>query len=363
MKSFAFYILLACFVLIYTQEAKSQAGVTTFRNPVSTTNGADPFVTYYNGFYYYLRTTGNVTIYKCSKLYDLEPSRASQSKTVYNGANSNYVSDVWAPELHHFGNKWYIYTCGQPSNEYSLLKIMVLESTADDPMSNYVFKGGIDLGRQTIDATVFTYNDQSYLVCSYYHPTNGQSILLVPMKDPWTVNPDSCTILSSPQGNKSYAWERNGWAVNEGPAVLQRNDKVYIVYSASGYTSGEYCLGMLTYNGVGDITDRSKWTKAANPVFQKGNGQYSVGHCSFTQSPNGEETWMVYHGVDTPAFNDDPKGRTPRLKKVTWVNDVPSFGAPDDINADIPIPAEETTPVTGSFYTSDNNGYHKIINQ
>ena len=42
-----------------------------------------------------------------------------------------------------------------------------------------------------------------------------------------------------------FAWERVGFWVNEGPAVLVRNGRVFLSYSASA-TDHNYCMGLLT---------------------------------------------------------------------------------------------------------------------
>ena len=57
-----------------------------------------------------------------------------------------------------------------------------------------------------------------------------------------------------------------GYKVAEGPAVLQRNGRLFLTYSASA-TDANYCLGMLTASASADPLQASSWTKSANPVF------------------------------------------------------------------------------------------------
>jgi GH43 family beta-xylosidase len=70
---------------------------------------------------------------------------------------------------------------------------------------------------------------------------NAQNIYIAPMSDPVTISSPRVR-LSTPE----YPWERVGWPVNEGPEVLYRNGKTHIVYSASGGTTPDYALGLLT---------------------------------------------------------------------------------------------------------------------
>lgn len=82
-------------------------------------------------------------------------------------------------------------------------------------------------------------------------------------------------------------------AINEGPVILRRNGRIFMVYSASTTWSEDYSLGMLTMEENGDPMDPKSWTKSMQPVFCKSveNGVYATGHNSFTQSPDGKEDW------------------------------------------------------------------------
>ncbi|MBB5219129.1 GH43 family beta-xylosidase [Treponema rectale] len=129
--------------------------------------------------------------------------------------------------------------------------------------------------------------------------------------------------------------------VNEGPAILQRNGKIFLIYSASA-CDASYCLGMLSIDADGDLLDASKWTKSETPVFTSsvGNGIYGPGHCSFT-TYKGYDV-IVYHARTWPKLYSyygrtnnfttasdglsDPY-RTGRAKVFTWNKDgSPNFG-------------------------------------
>jgi|GEM_PF-4003994 len=67
------------------------------------------------------------------------------------------------------------------------------------------------------------------------------------MKNPWTLKTKPI-LLSKPE----YDWETKIFWVNEGPAVLQRNGKLFLTYSASA-TDENYCMGMLTADEKSNI--------------------------------------------------------------------------------------------------------------
>jgi GH43 family beta-xylosidase len=130
-------------------------------------------------------------------------------------------------------------------------------------------------------------------------------------------------LISSPQ----LSWEQNGLPINEGPEVLQHNGQTFIIYSASGYWTNQYCLGQLTYNGVGDPMLAASWTKKSTPVFASANNVVGVGHASFTKSPDGLEDWIVYHAHNTPGTFTGI--RDIHTQKFAWnANGSPNFGVP-----------------------------------
>jgi hypothetical protein len=130
-----------------------------------------------------------------------------------------------------------------------------------------------------------------------------------------------------------------GW-VNEGPVALQHDGKTFIVYSASSCATGNYKLGMLTYNG-GDPLSIASWDKNPEPVFQRSdaNGVYGPGHNGFFRSPDGTEDWIVYHAVDFPGGACSGL-RTTRVQKIDWNTDgTPNFGVPVSTDEAIPAPS------------------------
>ncbi len=92
------------------------------------------------------------------------------------------------------------------------------------------------------------------------------------------------------------AWERHGFWVNEGPAVLHRNGEIYLTFSASD-TSAAYCMGMLEAGEGADLLDRASWTKSRYPVLASNEelGLYGPGHNSFTVDDENGSPVCVFH--------------------------------------------------------------------
>jgi GH43 family beta-xylosidase len=108
--------------------------------------------------------------------------------------------------------------------------------------------------------------------------------------------------------------------------VLQRNGRVFVVYSASASWQPTYKLGMLVLTAGGDPMNPRAWTKLSRPVFESTATTWGVGHCGFTQSPDGTEDWIVYHAKLERRPNWK---RAIHAQRFSWDCDgTPVFGAP-----------------------------------
>jgi GH43 family beta-xylosidase len=223
--------------------------------------------------------------------------------------------------LHRIDGKWFIYyAADNGKNKYH--RMWVLESESHDPMGPYQCRGQLETGGWAIDGTILSIENELYLIWSGW-PTarNGQQNLYIArMRDPITID-GTRVLLSTP----NHSWERSGMPICEGPQVLQRNGRIFIVYSASGSWTIDYCLGLLAYQG-GDLLDPKSWVKHG-PVFEKTDEVWGVGHCSFVTSPCGNEDWILYHSKSSRAagWHD----RDVHAKQFAWRADgMPDFGQP-----------------------------------
>lgn len=107
---------------------------------------------------------------------------------------------------------------------------------------------------------------------------------------------------------------------------------------------------LLSYVG-GDPLDPASWSKSPEPVFQRSdaNGVYGPGHNGFFTSPDGSESWIVYHANDSASGGCNNQ-RTTRAQPFSWNADgTPDFGAPVGLGQPLPGPSGETGPAPSSF--------------
>lgn len=318
--------------------AKSSGGSvvdTTFTNPVDTTS-ADPWVVRHNGTYYYTRTTGHsVRVWRAEKLHRIHEGPGTLVWDPPSG--TMYSEQLWAPELHYLDGRWYVYVAASDGANRNH-RMYVLESRTDDPQGAYRLKGKIaaPTDRWAIDGTVLEGEGRRYFVWSGWKGTEntGQHLYIAPMANPWTIEAER-TRIASPR----YDWERHGLPINEGPQVIETEAGLFLAFSASGFWTPEYSIGLLAHTG-GSLTDSTAWEKQPKPGFTGvGTPVDGTGHASFTRSCDGSERWIVYHAHHRQR-EDAPPVRDLRMQPYdVGPEGRPRFDAPVLPGEPIPIPS------------------------
>ena len=319
----------------------------TFTNPLLTA-GADPWCIYKDGYYYYTNSTGsNITIWKTNNIASL---KTAQKNIVFTPpATGPYSKEIWAPEIHWLQGKWYIYFAADSGNNSSH-RLWVLENEAADPMKGeWKMKGKLTTpgDKWSIDGSVYIHKTKLYLIWSGWEGDTNfqQNIYICAMSNPWTTTGERMKV-SSPE----LDWETHGDLdnpndvphvnVNEGPQILAKNKKLFLIFSASGCWTEYYALGMLIANADSDLMDSTSWKKWPTPVFKKSEQHkvFAPGHNSFFTSPNGKEDWILYHANSEP-YQGCGMFRSPRAQRFTWKKDgTPNFGQPVKIKVALKIP-------------------------
>ncbi|NMP27774.1 family 43 glycosylhydrolase [Rahnella sp. SAP-1] len=302
------------------------------------TQRADPHIWQHtDGHYYFIASVPEYDRLEIRRSPTLEGLATARPRVIWRKHASGPMSAlIWAPELHFINGNWYIYFAAAPSDK--IIKglfqhrMFVLECSDADPLSGkWQEKGRVKtpIDSFSLDATHFSHDGKSYYLWAQKDPAieGNSNLYLAEMSNPWTLK-TAPVMLSKPE----LEWETRGFSVNEGPAFICHDDKLFITYSASA-TDENYCIGLLWADLFADITDPTQWHKSQTPVFttQADNRQFGPGHSSFTQNENGEDI-LVYHARNYTEIHGDPlydPNRHTRLKTFTWDKEgMPVFGEP-----------------------------------
>ncbi|GAB3330289.1 glycoside hydrolase family 43 protein [Larkinella ripae] len=333
-------VLLLLVSLSHCAAGQNLSNEATFTNPLLAA-GADPWVIFKDGFYYYTNTTGrNLTLWRTPDFTNLSQA---EKKIVWTppaaGPNSK---DIWAPELHSLNGKWYLYYTATDqakpgdSNRY----VFVLENESPNPlMGTWTDKGKINTNYTGLDGSVFEHRGKHYFLYSGYVGPQS-NLFIAELINPWTISAKQVEIA-----RPSLPWEKyDGREICEGPQFLKgKRGQLFIIYSASACWDDHYSLGMLTASETSDVLQPSSWTKSSQPVFAQSpaHNVFGPGHNCFTQSADGQQDWIVYH-AKTEA-NKACKDRTPRAQRFRWRSDgTPDFGIPVSVGTPLPKPATAT---------------------
>lgn len=296
---------------------------------------ADPWIYKHTDGYYYF--TATVPEYDCIEIRRAETIQGlatAEPAVIWRKHDSGPMgSHIWAPEIHSIDGKWYIYFAAGGAEDVWAIRTYVLECADENPLAGkWTEKGQVVTGddKFVLDATTFEQNGTRYLVWSDDGPlaTKDNSLFIATLSDPWTLSSKK-VMISTP----TYDWEKQGFCVNEGPAILKRNGKIFISYSASA-TGHHYCMGLLSADENSDLLDPASWTKSEVPVFKTSeeNSQYGPGHNSFTVSEDGSRDMLVYHARNYKEIVGDPlddPNRHTRVQAFGWNDDgTPEFGDP-----------------------------------
>ncbi|MGW0719885.1 family 43 glycosylhydrolase [Streptomyces sp. NPDC002778] len=311
---------------------------------------ADPHIfKHADGFYYFTATVPAYDRIVLRRATTIQGLASAAETTIWTKHSSGEMgAHIWAPEIHFINGKWYVYFAAGATDDIWKIRPYVLECAAANPLTGtWTEKGRIALPLDTfsLDATTFVVNGVRYLSWAQNDPAvgSGTNLYLARMSSPWAITGTPVRI-STP----TAAWETIGHRVNEGPAVIQRNGKVFMTFSASA-TDANYCMGLLTASASADLLNASSWVKTAGPVFASNTAtsQYGPGHNQFTVSEDGRSDILVYHDRSYKDISGDPlndPNRRTRVQKIYWKADgTPDFG--------IPV-ADGLTPIRLSSYNA-----------
>ncbi len=327
----------------------------TYSNPLIERR-ADPDVTIGEDGWYYFTASYPMTRSDDPNGYDrvvlrraqtIEGLKTAEEVTIWHENSSSELNRfIWAPEIEKIGDDWYVFFTAARSGGVWDIRPAVLKFVGEEFSGAAAMNPAnwVNLGQMiaqpgdsafthfSLDATYFESDGKHYAI---WAETGAGSTLRMAEIDP--LDPrrllTQSMLLSAPE----YAWEKatNGDAIDEGPAVIVNDGRIYVSFSASS-VDDKYSVGLLYAEEGADLMDPATWTKVGYPVLTSADvpGQVGPGHNSFTVDELGNPV-IVYHsrtandtslpGEATDAGLFDPRRHT-RAATIHWdVDGMPVF--------------------------------------
>lgn len=296
---------------------------------------ADPYVKLIDGKWYF---TASVPAYdgivlRCAD--SLEGLRTAAEKEIWHAHDTGVMgAHIWAPELHRLDGCWYIYFAAGEKEHCWRIRPWVLRCKDEDPIHGTWEECGMmqradddyfSFTAFSLDMTVFELHGKRYCIWAEKVSVDPMisNLYIAEMETPLKLKTPQM-LLTSP----TYAWERHGFWVNEGPTVICHEGRVIMTYSASD-TSPAYCMGLMWMDAADDPMDISAWHKLNQPVLRTDaeKGLFGPGHNTIFTDENGQ-VYNAYHArpydeiIGNPLF--DPN-RHAFIMKVDFENGLPVF--------------------------------------
>lgn len=290
---------------------------------------ADPYIyRHVDGQYYFTASVPEYDKIALRRSDTLAGLKDAEETEIWHKHESGIMSyHIWAPELHYIHGAWYIYFAAGEKDHIWDIRPYVLECLDENPITGKWAEKGImrcapedefSFRAFSLDATVFENKGRYYYVWAEKVGVGRQisNLYIAELETPYQLKTVQ-VLLTTPD----YDWERVGFWVNEGPAVIKRNGRIFLTYSASD-TGVAYCMGMLTADEDSDLLDPLSWKKERYPVLCSDETRkvYGPGHNTFTVDEEGNDI-LVFHARTETEIVGDPlynPNRHAMLMKIKW---------------------------------------------
>ncbi len=276
---------------------------------------ADPYICRHeDGTYYFTASVPEYDRIVLRSARTLAGLREAEEITVWRRHQSGEQSiHIWAPELHCLDGSWYIYYAAGDKDDIWEIRPYVLRCTGGDPVKDPWEEMGkmqaadsdkFSFQDFSLDATVFENKGERYYIWAEKTGVGKKvsNLYIARMESPVKLSTDQ-VLLTTPD----YDWERVDFWVNEGPAILKHDGRIFMTFSASA-TGACYCMGLMYIEEDADVLDPHAWTKLRCPVLRtdEDKGIYGPGHNCFVKAEDGKTDLCIYHARQYDEITGDP---------------------------------------------------------
>lgn len=293
-------------------------------------NRADPYIyRHIDKTYYFTASVPEYDRIILRKAHHIKALAYAEEKVLWRKHEKGKQSiHIWAPEIHYLWGEWFIYYAAGDVDDIWAIRPYVLKCKGSDPFEDEWEEMGpmkpsaedpFSFRDFSLDATIMEHHGDYYYIWAEKTGTGKKisNLYIAKLRSPNQLSTVQ-KLLTTPD----YEWERVGFWVNEGPAVLKHQRKIYVTYSASE-TGSSYCMGMLTIMEDEDLLDPNNWTKSKLPILwtDEEKGIFGPGHNSFVKAEDDETDLCIFHARCYDEIQGDPlydPNRNTMIMKVLW---------------------------------------------
>ena len=259
----------------------------------------DPYILYEAGVYYMYATSFSTSL-SCYKSADLE--NWEEGGVIFEITDDSWAyKDLWAPEVHRYNGRYYLFVSILGKNGLRGTQIAV----SDSPVGRFlplVNRPATPIEKSCIDGTLFVKDGVPYIFYSHDWPdcysTEKEAYVgeicaaeLTPdlteiVGEPWVLfTSDESPISRETPHRMEYEGKPIKRHGSDAPFVRKLSDG-RLLLTWSPYLDGNYVV-LKVYSESGSV--KGTWTHAETPLFD-GNG----GHAMFFQDAMGELLMCIH---------------------------------------------------------------------
>ncbi|APR76199.1 Beta-xylosidase [Minicystis rosea] len=221
------------------------------------------------------------------------------------------TGDFWAPEIHEIGGKYVAYYSARGTDGVLALGA----ASAPNALGPYTDLGHAfvhDANMGLIDVSAISTGGKSYLIWKEDGNAKGKPTPIHAQE----LASDGLSLVGSNAPTlitNDRPWEG---ALVEGPFMVERNGMFYLWYSANGYASPQYAVGVARAS-----SPLGPFEKQSGPLLVTSNAFAGPGHCSVVDAPGGEDV-IVYHAWEAGKIGQAP-GREVLVDQIVYAGGWP----------------------------------------
>lgn len=199
---------------------------------------ADPYICRHeDGTYYFTASVPDYDRIILRSARTLAGLKEAEEVTVWRRHESGEQSvHIWAPEIHYLDGRWYIYYAAGDKDDVWEIRPYVLRCTGEDPVKDPWEEMGMMQAADgdkfsfhdfSLDATVFENGGERYYIWAEKTGVGKKvsNLYIARMESPVKLSTDQ-VLLTTPD----YDWERIDFWVNEGPAILKHDGRIFMTF-------------------------------------------------------------------------------------------------------------------------------------